>query len=319
MKTLTILDPTSLFGRAATTAIAQELPDVRRRLFHSGAPGDHLIAEVAGEGALVPPLADPDELVGSSVVIVTAPPPPATAERLLAWLHAHPEVALVDCTQPGIAGTAARCVADAVPAAPGDGRWFHLADPALAAPLRFLAALAPFAPRTLHLTVVCPVAPLGLEALDELASQGAARLSGMPPHGLDRLPAMLAFNLAPASHERTARLEAQLAELHPDLESTVHAIDAGVFHGDLATVVVTCGEPPSRERVRAAVRAAAGVRLTRRNEVATVSDAVEGTSAVICGDLRVRGATVSAWLLADAGAVAGATAVAELVRDLSAR
>ncbi len=103
-KTLTVLDPTSLLGREVSEGIARTLPGVRRRFLHTGEEPEHLIAEVAGEAALVPPLAEPDELDGSDAVLVTAPPSAAARERLLGWLRGHPEVALLDCTQPGIAG-----------------------------------------------------------------------------------------------------------------------------------------------------------------------------------------------------------------------
>lgn len=316
-KLLTVLDPTSLLGREVTEKVARAVPEVRRRLFHTSEEPEHLIAEVAGEAVLVPPLADPDEIEGSAAVLVTTLPPPATCDRLLAWLRAHPDVALLDCTQPGIAGGDALCVADALPAGKPPLPWYHLADPALAAPLRVLGALGAFGPRVLHLTVACPVAPLGSDALDELASQGALRLSGHPMRGLGRLPAVLAFDLAPAGAERSARLESQLAELHPRLESRVHAVDAGVFHGYLATIVVRCETVPSSERVRSAVRDAGGLRLARRNEVVTTTDAVERGS-IVCGDLQARQGWVSAWLLSDGLAVGAVAAVPELLRDLTA-
>ncbi len=310
-KTLTVLDPTSLLGREVTEGLARALPDVRRRLFHTGAQPEHLIAEIAGEAALVPPLADPEELEGSAAVLVTAPVPAEARERLLGWLRAHGEVALLDCAQPGLAGSEARCVAGAPPAPLPERRWFHLADPALAAPLRLLAALAPLRPQALHLTVASPVAALGADAIDELAAQGAARLSGQPMRALDRLPAALAFDLAPSPGDRSRELEAQIAELHPGLECRVHAIEAGVFHGYLATVSVRCASGAPHDRVRALLRDAAGFRVARRNEILTVTDVVEHGSPIVCGDVQTASGWASAWLLADGVALGGTHAALE--------
>jgi hypothetical protein len=316
-KILTILDPTSLLGRGVAERIARSLPQVRRRMFHTAEEQEHLIAEVAEEAALVPPLASPDDLDGSDAVLVTAQPSAATCGLLLDWLRRHPSVALLDCTQPGIAGSEACCVADRLPAERPARPWYHLADPALAAPFRFVAALAPLEPEALHLTVVCPVAARGAEALDELAAQGATRLSGHPMHRPDRLPAVLAFDLAPAGSGRSAGLEAQLGELFPQLECRVHAIDAGVFHGYLATVLVRCGAMPSPQRLRSLVRATADIRLAQTNKVLTTTEAVERGSVIVCGDLQAKGNWVSAWLLAD-GLAVGNDAVMELLSSLNA-
>ncbi len=315
---LTILDPTSLLGREVIERLARVSPGVRPHLFHTGADPEHLIAEMAGEPALVAPLADLDELEGSAIVILTAPPATeATSERLLAWLRAHPRVALVDCTQPGIAGSAARCVVNAAPPVRPSPPWYHLPDPALAAPTRLLAALAPLAPEAAHLTVLCPAAGFGADALDELAAQGAARLSGHPEGKAIHLPGILAFDLSPAPVERSRLLETQLAEIFPRLEATANVIDAGVFHGHLATVLASCANASTLERVRALIRSTPGMRMPRRNEVTTVAGAVK-EGGIVCGDLRVRGRSVSAWLCADGLRVGGAEAVVDLVGSLTA-
>ncbi len=315
---LTILDPTSLLGREVIERLARVSPGVRPRLFHTGADPEHLIAEVAGEPALVAPLAELDELDGSAIVLLTAPPAAeAAAERLLAWLRAHPRVALVDCTQPGIAGSAARCVVNGAPPVRPFPPWYHLPDPALAAPVRLLAALAPLAPEAAHITVLCPAAGFGADGLDELAAQGAARLSGQPEGKAKILPGVLAFDLVPAPGERAALLEAQLAEIFPRLDATVSAIDAGVFHGHLATLVASCANESTLERARALIRSAPGMRLPRRHEVTTVTSAVK-QGGIVCGDLRVRGRSVSAWLCADGLRVGGAEAVVDLVGSLTA-
>jgi len=315
--TLSILDPTSLLGRELAEAITRTLPDVRPRWFHTRADAESLIVEIAGGAALVPPLANPEELEGSTVVVITEPPAGAGAERLLGWLAENPDVALLDCTQPGVARDQTRTVFDRLPAPRTGVAWYHLADPALAAPVRFVAALGELEPRELIMTLMCPVAPLGPEALVELAQQGAARLSGQPARKPSHLPTTLAFDLAPARSDRVPLLETQLGELLPDVERRVHVVDAGVFHGYMATLFVRCGAATTEDRVRGIVRAAHGFRLARRDEAPTTTKAVEHGASITYGGVRVTGGWVGAWLLADGLAVGGASAAKEIVRLLS--
>lgn len=316
--TLTVLDPTSLLGREVATRVARALPSARHRFFHTGEDPEHLIADLGGEAVLVQPLIDPEELAGTTALVVTAPPASAaTASAILAWLRANPTVALVDASQPGIAGDDARCVVDSPPRERPSRPWYHLVDPALAAPVRLVAAFAPLAPDALVLTVLRPVATHGTEGLEELAAQGAARLSGHPLKRAGCLPAVLAFDLAPAPGERSAALAAQLAELFPAMDHTLHVVDAGVFHGHLATMLVHCGAELGLEPVRRLIRGAPGFALARRSEVATVGGVVE-RGGMLCGDVRVHAGRVSAWLLADGLRVGGADAVVELLASLSA-
>ncbi len=316
---LTILDPTSLLGGEILGRLVRGRTSVRPRLFHTGADPEHLIVEIAGEPVIVAPLTDLDELERSTTIVVTArPAAEGMAERLLAWLRAHPRINLVDGTQPGVAGAEARCVtAGTVPPVRPSPPWYHLADPALAAPAQLLVALAPLAPGSACLTLLGPAAGFGAEALDELAAQGAARLSGNPKTRATHLPGLLAFDLAPAPDTRSAGLEAQLAEIFPGLEATVTVIDAGVFHGHLATVAVTCRAAVTNERVRALVRSVPGLRLLPRNGTTTVSAAVQH-GGIACGGLNVRSGTVSAWLCADGLRVGGAEAVFDLLTALAA-
>jgi hypothetical protein len=315
-RTLSILDPNSLLGREVTDGIARAFPEVRRRLFHTGAEPEPLITEVLGEATLVAPLLDPDELDGSVAVILTTRPTAQVSTRLLAWLRANPAVALLDCTQPGVAGAEASCVLDSIPAVRRGLPWYHLIDPSLAAAARWLKALLPLAPEVFHATLLCPASGFGAEAIDELASQGTARLSGRSTRRPVYLPAVLAFDLALAQAERSAALEAQFGELFPTVAPGLHVIDAGVFHGTVATVLLRCTRGVPLERARALLRATPGLRLARRNEAAIATEAVEQDD-VICGDLRVHGPCVTAWLLAD-GLRVGGGAVVELLSSLTA-
>jgi hypothetical protein len=317
LRTLTILDPTSLLGREVTERIATAWPGVRRMLFHTGGETEHIIAEVAGEAILVPPLVELDELQGSSAVVITSTPPPATGQRLIEWMRAHAEVALLDCTQPGITGGEGVSVMDRVPASGRALPWYHLIDPSLAAAARWLRALLPLDPQVFLATLLCPASGFGVEALDELASQGSARLSGQPARRPVHLPAILAFDLAPVRDERLSAIENQLVELFPAVQCGLHVVDAGVFHGTLATLQLGCAGGVSLEAARALLRATPDLRLVRRNESPTVSGSA-GEGRMICGDLRVRGSWVSAWLLADGLRVGGAQAAVDVLTSLSA-
>ena len=315
-RTLSILDPTSLLGREVTEKIARAFPDVPRRLLHTSADPEHLIAEVSGEATIVAPLLDPDELDCSIAVILTSSPPAQISGRLLTWLRANPSVALLDCTQPGVVSDEASCVLDSIPTVRRDLAWYHLVHPSLIAPVRWLKALLPLAPEAFHATLLCPASGFGAEAIDELAAQGTARLSGRATRRPAHLPAVLAFDLAMAHAERSGALEAQVAELQPTVIPGLHVIDTGVFHGTLATALLRCPSDVPLEQARALLRAAPGLRLARRNETAIATEAVEQDD-VICGDLRVQGPCVTAWLLADGLRVAGG-AVVELVSALTA-
>jgi hypothetical protein len=275
-----------------------------------------MIAEVPGGARLVAPLLDPDELNGSLAVILTSSLTAQVSGRLLTWLRANPSVALLDCTQPGVAGDQAVCVLDSIPAVRRDLSWYHLVDPSLIGPVRWLRALLPLAPEAFHATLLCPASGFGAEAIDELASQGTARLSGRATLRPAHLPAVLAFDLALAQAERSAALEAQVAELFPAVRPGLNVIDTGVFHGTLATALLRCVRDVPLERARALLRATPGLRLARRNETAIATKASEEDHA-ICGDLRVQGPCVTAWLLAD-GLRLGGGAVVELVSSLTA-
>lgn len=315
--TFAVLDPTSVAGRDVVERLAGAFPAARRRLFHTGGTGEHLISEVAGGAELVPPLADPDELEGTAVVIVTTAPGPSAGASLLTWLRAHPEVVLIDLGQPALAGAESAVVSGWAPRPRASGRWFHLPDPLIAGPARVLEALAPLEPRACHLTVFGSVASFGAGALEELATQGADRLSGRTPRRAAVLPRVLAFDLAPAVRDRRERLAAELAVLFPAVDFRLHAVDAGLFHGHAAAADVACARPATRERVRALLRDTAGLRLARERESLLLSDVIEA-DAMVCGGVEVAGGWLSLWLAGDGQRLAGAAAVMELLSALMA-
>jgi aspartate-semialdehyde dehydrogenase len=310
--TLSILDPTSLLGIETAAALSQAFPSARRRLFHTSGEEEHLVTEIAGEAVLVPPLSDGEELDGSDVVVATASPAPAAAARLLDWLRANPGAVLIDATQPGIAPDESVPAFNVPPVARRERRWIHLADPALWGPGRLIEALLPLRPLELQLTVLLPVSSFGEAGVEELARQAAGRLSGQSPRKLETLPAVLAFDLAPASAARRALLETQLTALFPELAYRLNAIEAGVFHGNAAVVAIRCGEAVTASKLTGLVRGQPAIRLARRNELAQPSHVV-GSDEVLCADLSISGGWVTAWIVADGLRVGGAQAIADIL------
>mgnify|MGYP005846325859 CR=1 FL=1 len=315
-QTLTILDPTSLLGREIADGLAAELPDVRCRLFHTSGADNHLIANVGGAASVVTPLQSLDELAGSAALIVSEPLGEELAAALLDWLVRHPEVALVDASQPGIAGEQTLTVLDEAPRRHGQPRWYHLLDPSLAAPVRLLQALRAFRPTRAHLTVFRSASGFGYAAVEELAVQAAARLSGLAPTDHSALPAVVAFDLAPAGEAAQAALQRQLAGVLPDIELDLQVVEMGVFFGHAASFFVPLTEPVTERRVRTALRAG-GLRLARRNQSVRPSDLADEESAM-CARLRVTDRQISGWLVADGLRLAGAAAVVRIATDVMA-
>ncbi len=315
-QTLSILDPTSLLGREVVSGLAVELPDVHCRLFHTTGADEHLIAEIGGEAGVVAPLQSLDELAGSAAVIVSRSLDNELAAALLEWLTQHPEVALVDASQPGIAGERALTVLDDAPRRRGQPRWYHLLDPSLAAPVRLLQALASLGPRRAHLTVFRSASGFGGAAVEELAGQAAARLSGLAPATPHFLPAVLAFDLAPAAEAAHATLQHQLTGIVPGIDLHLQAVEVGVFFGHAASFFVSLAEAATERRIRGALREG-GLRLARRNQSVRPSDLVDDDTAT-CAQLRIVGSRLSGWLVADGLRLAGAAAVVRIATNAMA-
>lgn len=260
---------------------------------------------MAGEAALVPPLADLDDLADSTAVVVTTAPAPAVAKPLVEWLRGHPEVPVVDASVTGLGLDEPER-----PAGTRGVRRYHLADPALAGPAAFVAALADLEPRECQITLINPVSGFGGEALEELAAQGVARLSGAQPKRPRLLPGILAFDLAPSAAGHRERLAAQFSRLFPALSLRLQSLDAGVFLGHAAIVQVRCGSRVRASAVRSLFREGGGVQLARPHERLCPSEAVDHDH-VRCADLSCSGEWVSAWVVADGdriGTVAGVIA-----------
>jgi aspartate-semialdehyde dehydrogenase len=314
---ISLLDPTTLAGRDIAEAIAARYPGVRQRFFHTTGRDEHLIAEVAGEASLVSRLTDVDELAGSAAVVIVETPPENVALGLLAWLQANPGVAMVDASQPGIAGEVALTILDTAEARGAERRWYHVPDACLVAPVRFLRALAPIEPETVSLFLTRPASTFGDEGVEELATQAAARLSGIPPKKPTILPGVLAFDLAPVGDEERFLLEAQVDALCPGLDLALHAFDSGVFHGHTAALTLQGLVSAHEKKVRELLNAASRFRLARRNEDLLIGDVTRFEGVALCANLRVHATSVSAWLVADGLRNGVADVVVELLATLA--
>lgn len=312
-QTLSILDPTSQLGREIIDGLASEFPDLRWRLFHTTDTDEHLIADIGSQPNVVAPLNDLDELSGSAAVIACRSLDRPRSTSLLDWLTHHPEVALVDASQPGLAGDRALTVLDRAPRRRGQPRWYHLLDPALAAPVRLLQALGSLHPIRAHVTVFRSASGFGSGAVEELAVQAAARLTGLAPASPRVLPAVLAFDLAPAHSSVHQQLARQTADVLPEVELHLQAVETGVFFGHAASFFVTLREAVGERRVRAALRDA-GIRLARSNQLVRPSDLVDDDIAT-CAHLHVADTALRGWLAADGLRLAGAAAVVRITTD----
>jgi aspartate-semialdehyde dehydrogenase len=313
---LTILDPTSLLGRDIADALATSFPEIKRRLFHTREEDEHLIAEVTAQAALVPRLTDPDEMEGSLAVVVTTEPSPTATKTILDWLRRNPSTALVDCSQAGIAPEESQPVINRLPAR-WERRWFAAADPLLAGPARVLSALSECKPDRARLLLFSPASNFGEDAIDELASQATARLSGYQPKRPQALPRILAFDMAPASPNRVLRLDKQLSGLFPETHFSLDVFDTGVFHGHLASMAIHCQHPPNERRARALLDREAGFVRARANETPCLTGIV-GENRVLVGDLAVEDDTVLLYIMSDGLRLAGPTAVVDIISALIA-
>ena len=316
-RALTVLDPTSSIGRELVETIAKQLPELRLRFFHTTGDKEHLVVEVAERAAIVPPLVDPDELEGSIAVLVTATPPAAIATALLGWLRGPAGVPLLDATQPGLAPEECHALAGPVGQPLPALRWFHLLDPALVGVARVLGALGSFEPQVTTTTVFIPAASHGEVAIEELAAQAAARLTGHEPDRPRALPAVLAFDLWPVGGDVTEGLRAQLEKLFPAITHRVMAADVGVFHGNLSALTVRFSRPPRLEQVRASLGHLLNLHVVRRNQRIGISECV-GSTDVVCSDLVASGDELSVWVACDGLKAGGVLAVIDLIVVLTA-
>lgn len=302
-----VLDPTSLVGEELVPRLAAAAPELPRQYFHSQASGDHLIVEVAGEAAVVGPLADTVELEDAGVVVITENPTRAVREKLAGFLAAHPRVPCVDLSRPG--------VLPGPPAfwpLPGENRLLF-PDPSLILPAMVLRALEPLTPRRAFFSVLAPVSTLGGEAVDELAAQAVARLSGEKPKSRV-LPTVTAFDAFPYPEGDFGTLQSHLSAMFPQVEVGLHPVFAGVFHAHATLATLQLATTTRESQVRELL-AASGFEPHRGRKPLAPSHAA-GQERAITWVLGTRGNTMSLWVVGDhllLQAQTACQAIAELV------
>jgi len=304
-------------GRALCEALAEAFPEQGQAYFHTTGADEHLLAEVAGQARLVRPLDDLDELAGSTAVILTAPPAPAVAARLAAWLEGQPELRVIDCSLPPVlpAGRTAVFGARREPL-PG-ARRLQALDPALSGPSIVLEAFTSLGLAAAHLTLLTPAADAGEEAVEELAGQGVARLSGQRPARARLLPGIVAFDSGPVSPARHEHLGAQLRQLGLAAVPTVTALATSCFHGHLAVLALTFDPGRRGAELEAALRRQPRVQLVRPGKLGMLS-AVVDSDLVRCGELAGGGEYWSLLLAYDGSQLVGPAAVVDLLARLTA-
>lgn len=314
---LTILDPATRRGRELCEALTEAFPGQTHTYFHTTGADEHLLAEVAGQARLVKPLDDLDELSRSTALILTAPPAPPIAARLAAWLDRQPALPVVDCSLPPVLPPG-QAVVFGAPRDPLPGaRRLQALDPALSGPAVVLDALAPLGLTSAHLTLLTPAADAGDEAVEELAGQAVARLSGERPARAQRLPGIVAFDAGPVSAARHEHLGAQVRQLGLPAVPTVTALATSAFHGHLGAVTVTFDAPRRSAELEAALRRRPQVQLVRPGKLGMVS-AVVGGEHVRCGEIAGGEGCWNLLLAYDGGQLVGPAAVVDLLARLTA-
>lgn len=311
--TLSILDPTPAIGLGVIQKFAEVVPEVRLRYLHTRQDQEAKIVAMGDEAIMVTHLDDLEKLAGSQVIFACARPVQPWDRALLEWLRAHPDVHLVDLSQPGFARSEAVTCRRPVHPLP---RWLHLPHPALAGPMVVLDTLAPAEPLDLHMTLMLPCSSFGDEGILDLAAQGRARLTGTLPPAPAVLPEVLAFDLAPAPATTRRELTRQFGELQPGITAQIQVVHTGVFFGHAATLTIRCARSTSAAQVRELLRLNSDIRLTRSAGPARPSQ-VADQSQVACTEPTVDGKQIALWVAADGSHLYGPELIAEVLAALT--
>ncbi len=230
---LTLVDPLTLMGRE----IRELLPGFpglinEMKYVHTAPSDEHEVTDLAGQAALVPPLASADDLEPGALLLATDIDTPRL-KHVEAFLDRFPETLVVDA---GRLGRFADCTTAAAggTAAP-ESRHLRLAHPALVAATTLLGPLAHLEPLGASVAAVEPVSVLGRDAVEGLARQATSRLQGEPvsePIGGHSL----AFSMVALGADR---LGEEAAQVLPGLPIVVTRCLSGCFHGHLVQIGIT--------------------------------------------------------------------------------
>jgi len=297
-----LLDPLTLTGRELLDLLRDA--GARASFAHTREEDEHQIAELAGRAELVPPLADPDDVPGDAVVVVTAEPAPDRREALEALLAGRPQQRVLDLApRPVVPG--ATVAATAPPRRPEPPR-LRVASPGAAGLHHLLEPLEPLGLEAATAVVERPASAAGMEGVERLAGQAAARLQGRPP---DPLPdgAVLAFNLLA---ETDPDLADEVGQLLPRTPVAVTAARSGAFHGWAIHLGLAFAAATRPDAVAEAWRGSGRIevvrgplaldRATERDRVLATVPEVAGRHAVtvaVLDGLRVGGAATALEIL----------------------
>ncbi len=306
---IVLSDPMTLVGRELLELLPR-FPELSGevRCVHTTTDDEHQITEIVGQGSLVPPLDDPNQLEGAEAVVLAADFDSPRTAHVEAFLAAHDEVAVIDA---GRLNRLRECLA--VASTPLGGslavRHVRVAHPALVAAGAVVAALMELEPVGVTVVAVDPVSELGGTAIETLAAQALDRLQGADVEKLldDRVRA---FNLFVDPDDQ--RLDEDLARLLPELDTAASRILGGCFHGHLAHLEVQLSRPASYGEIETALENSPTL---RRVEGSFGLDATVGSNAVLVGSPTVSrsGRWVSVPCAMDGLRIGGALTALELL------
>jgi len=311
-RTIVLSDPLTLVGRELLELLPR-FPELvgAMRFVHTADDEEHQIAELAGQTSLVPPLADSVDLEDAAAVILAADAVRSRTAHVVAFLADHPETPAVDAGRLADLGDLF-AVASSVSASVRDVHHLRVAHPALVAADAVVSALAALLPLSVSVVAVDPVSDLGGDAIETLAAQSLERLQGLDVESLLG-GRVRAFNMVVDPEDR--RLDNDLADLLPGLDTTAVRILGGCFHGHLAHVGVELTEPVSYGEVETMIEESP---VLRRIEGDFGLDATVGSNAVLLGAPTIsrKGRRIDLTCAVDGLRIGGALTALELLAGL---
>jgi hypothetical protein len=304
-----ILDPLTLRGREFLSSLDRLEGRVGDIAFlHTDLDEEHQIADTAAGPALVPPLAEIDDLEGAETILVASDGWSSRHELLLAHLDANPDVALIDLSRLDELRDRTR---PSVGRADDTSRRLRVAHPALIAAARVVEVLAPFGALRGSLAAVDPVSAFGRKAIELLASQ--ARQRGIGASVDERiLGHILAFNLVAIDN---SALQNEAAILLPDVPLAVTHTYAGCFHGNLAFLGLSLLRPLTPADVVDALSQAEGLKTS---DYPLGLDTVTDQDDLLVGPpaLSADGAQLALNLMVDGLRIGGALTAIDILDSL---
>lgn len=311
MSRLVLIDPNTLIGREIAAEIARagfhwEVP----ALFHTSDDDEHQITQIAGQGALVPPLDDIDDVGDCEVVILASEDETARLEIVDRILEARPDALFIDATR------WRRYQHLTEPAMDADGlssgNRLHLAHPAVVIAATVLDAVRAYEPERLSLFAIDPVSVSGKSAVEILARQAAQRLQGgSVEEALDG--GVLAFNLVSMSG---ARLTEEACRLLPDVDVAATEAKAGIFHGHLAHLGLVFRHPVEYDEISDQIGLYPGITIA---QPPLNLDAVPDRDDILIAEPSISPdrRTVALNAMVDGTRVGGALTVVSILRGLT--